>query len=407
MDVSRKQEDRIELAPESSAGPHGFSLTPGSRKVLLRDSLTLLVLILATIALYVVTSLLFRSFAARRSQLAREFAAKAESALRVGHAEEAIGALRVSLSYDPDNSANRLLFADALAQAHHSEEATNYFITLREAQPADGYINLQLARLARAKGDTSGAIEYYRASSLGNWTGDALTERRKVQLEFADYLIRTHDLRSARSEILIAATNSPETADLDELFGDEFMKADDPNTAVAYYRKAARLDPGRFSALFKAGTIAYGLADYHDSAELLARAVKVAKGAHDPRVAQARALAETSRKILSLTISPATPALQRVEHLRTALPIAKSRLAACLAQIGSGAPPSQSLQLLSGQWHSAAKLIANKIKPEDTASQDALSQLIFDTEIQTAQICGFPTGDDAVLLMLAREGHER
>lgn len=375
----------------------------------MRDSVTLLVLVLATAALYAVTSLLFRSFATHRADLAKQFASSGKAALAAGHPAQAIAALRVSLSYDPDDSSNRLLFADALARAHHVEEATNYFLTLRDTTPADGYINLQLARLARTKGDISAAIQYYRASSLGNWSGDALTERRKVQLEFADYLIQNGDFRTARSEILIAATNAPETAQLDELFGDKFVKADDPAAALAYYRKSARLNPHGFSALFKAGTIAYQLADYEGAADLLGHAVRIADTSRQsgPDVSQAKALAATSRRILSLSISPAVPPFRRLQHLHTALPIAKARLASCLAQIGSTAPPSQSLQLLQAQWQSAAKLIAKRIQPDATADQDALAQLIFDTEIQTAQICGAPGGDDALLLHLARAEHER
>jgi hypothetical protein len=36
------------------------------------------------------------------------------------------------------------------------------------------------------------------------------------------------------------------------------------------------------------------------------------------------------------------------------------------------------------------------------AQQDAAVQLIFDTELQTSQFCGAPTGDDALLLLLAK-----
>jgi hypothetical protein len=39
---------------------------------------------------------------------------------------------------------------------------------------------------------------------------------------------------------------------------------------------------------------------------------------------------------------------------------------------------------------------------KDPLEQDANVKLIFDTEVQTSQICGAPTGDDALLLLLAR-----
>jgi hypothetical protein len=34
-------------------------------------------------------------------------------------------------------------------------------------------------------------------------------------------------------------------------------------------------------------------------------------------------------------------------------------------------------------------------------------QLVFDTEVQTNQICGAPSGDDALLLLLARSPHPK
>jgi hypothetical protein len=33
--------------------------------------------------------------------------------------------------------------------------------------------------------------------------------------------------------------------------------------------------------------------------------------------------------------------------------------------------------------------------------------LIFDTEMQTNQVCGAPTGDDALLLLLAKSLHSK
>ena len=375
---------------------------------MLRDSLTLSVLAAATVALYVVTSFLFGSFAAHRAQLAREYAESGRAALSAGQPEQAIAALRVSLSYNPDDSGNRLLFAEALAQAHHTEEATNYFISLRETRPADGFINLQLARLARHKGDARQAIDYYRSSSLGNWDGDGVTARRQVQLELADYLIQRGDLGGARSQILIAASNAPETADLDLVFGDRLVKANDPASALGFYRKAAALDPRNFDAPFDAGSIAYRLGKYQDAAVLLSLALKRVPAAERnyPQAVRAAELEDNARRILKLTLSPDLPPRQRVEHLRTAIPIARARFDGCTAGLAGESTLPPSMQALQARWQSNAKLTRNSIPDEDTADQDALARLIIDTEIETAQFCGAPSGDDALLLLLARSSDE-
>jgi len=38
----------------------------------------------------------------------------------------------------------------------------------------------------------------------------------------------------------------------------------------------------------------------------------------------------------------------------------------------------------------------------DSAEQDAVMKLVYDTEIQTNQVCGPPTGTDALFLLLAK-----
>lgn len=387
----------------------GPALRLAKRRIILRDSLTLSVLATATVALYVITSFLFGSFAAHRAELARQYAATGRTALSAGQPEHAISDLRVSLSYNPDDTGNHLLFAEALAQAHHTEEATNYFLSLRETRPADGFINLQLARLARQKGDARQAIDYYRSSTLGNWDGDGVTARRQVQLELADYLIQRGDLGGARSQILIASTNAPETADLDIVFGDRLIKANDPTAALGFYRKAAALDPHGFEAPFDAGSIAYTLGRYQDAADMLALALKriPATERTKPQATRVVELENNTRRILKLSLSADLPPRQRVEHIRTAIPIARARLDGCAAGLASQSTLPPSIQALQARWQAAAKQIRDPLPADDTANQDAVARLIADTEIESAQFCDAPSGDDALLLHLARTGEAR
>ena len=212
------------------------------RKVILRDSVTLLVLILSTVALYAVTSILFRSFSARRLALGHQFAVSALQALGRGDADQAIRDLRLSLSYAPDETSNQLLLAEALAQAGHPEQARTYFLALLDEQPADGFLNLQLARLARQRKDTQAAIRYYRAAAVGNWNGDSMSERFHAQLELADYLAELGDPRSARAELLVAVADAPENATVAATIGERFERVNDLQQALKYYEKALKLN---------------------------------------------------------------------------------------------------------------------------------------------------------------------
>lgn len=200
-------------------------------------------------ALFAITSILFRSFSARRLALGRQFAASAQQALRRDDPEEAIRDLRVSLSYAPGEPSNQLLLAEALAQAHHPNQAQAYFLSLLDAQPADGFLNLQMATLERQRNDTQPALRYYRAAAVGNWNGDSLNERFHAQLELADYLLELGDLRPARAELLVAAADAPQDATVDAMIGQRFEKANDLPEALKFYEKALKLNPKFAEAL--------------------------------------------------------------------------------------------------------------------------------------------------------------
>lgn len=206
-------------------------------------------LILSTVALYAITSFLFRSFSARRVALGQQFAVSGQQALNRGDAEQAIRDLRISLSYAPDDASNQLLLAEGLAQAHYPEQARTYFLGLLDEQPADGFLNLQLARLARDRKDTLAAIRYYRAAAVGNWNGDSMRERFHVQLELADYLDQIGDLRSARAELLVAVADAPEDAPVAVMIAHRFEQAGDLSQALKFYKKALKLNPKDAEAL--------------------------------------------------------------------------------------------------------------------------------------------------------------
>jgi len=199
------------------------SLISSRRKLFLRDSLTFFVLTLATIVLFVLTLLLFRSFTTHRADLAIRWAARGETALKQGHPDQAVPALRTALIYAPETRSYQMMLAQALGNSGHAEEATNYFLNLWEAQPGDGVINLQLARLARQRGASEEAIRYYRAAIFGNWGGEGVERRREARLELANYLIDQGNLTMAQTELLIAASNAPPGAGLEILFGDGVM----------------------------------------------------------------------------------------------------------------------------------------------------------------------------------------
>ena len=241
--------------------------------MILHDVLAFLALLAVSMALFGVTLFLFRSFETHRADLAREWSARGRAMLSQHRPDEAVSALRVALSYAPDDRADQLLLAQSLADANHTEEATNYFLTLWDARPGDGFINLELARLARRKGDAAEANDYYRAAIYGSWEGDGTVRRRQTRFELAEYLIEQRQNAEARNILYTLAGNFPSDMGLNMGVASLMARAGYPADALTFYEKAATADPHAREPLALAGKTAYELGDYARAERLLARAL--------------------------------------------------------------------------------------------------------------------------------------
>ena len=320
------------------------------------------------------------------------------------HPEQAIVAFRTALSYAPGERSYELLLAQALGDAGHIEESYNYFLGLWETQPGDGFINLRLARLAATKNDMQAAINY-RAAIYGTWEGDGAVRRREVRLELARYLIAHHDLSSARTELLVAGGNAPDDVGLTLTLAPLLEQADAPYDALNYYRKILTREPNNQAALEAAGRLEYGFGNFEEAHRLLERTARErsianpGEGSLPPEVAT---MLNNSTQILALAPSKKLPPVERVARILKARDLAKKRFESCEAQVSAANGLTSPLQSLSGRWMSKETTINGAALLKDTAEQDAVMKLVFDTEVQTAQICGAPTGDDAPLLLLAK-----
>jgi tetratricopeptide (TPR) repeat protein len=368
---------------------------PTRRETIVRDSLAFLTLTLIAAALSAVTWLLFQSFTAHRADLARSWSDRGKTALAQGRPAEAIAALRSALSYAPDDHDDELMLAQALAAAGHTEEARIYYLGLWDAQPGDGFINLQLARLARTSKQPREAIDSYRAAIFGNWGGQGVERRRDVRLELAGYLIEQHDLEAARAELLIAGSNNPGDAAFAVTLGDKLALAEDSTDALICYRKAIALQPHNAPALERAGRIEFQLGDYEEARKLLEEAIRDRPNATGDT--ELKHLIDDSGRLIALNLSRDLPARVRVEHLLDASAIAQKRLQSCSEPATPGA-----LQAITAQWAPWMTRAGRNSILHDPDAQDDVAQLIGATETATAQVCGQPTGDDALLLKLAR-----
>jgi Tfp pilus assembly protein PilF len=372
------------------------------RRLILRDSLTFVGLLLVTIVLSGITLFLFRSFTAHRAELAQRWSDRGRDALQAGHPDQAVVALRTALSYAPDERSYELLLAQALGDAGHLEESYNYFLGLWETEPGNGFINLSLARLAAKKNDTQGAINYYRASIYGTWEGDGVVRRREVRLELARFLMAHHDMSSARTELLVAGGNNPGDLGLTLTLAQMLEQTGDPHDALMSYQKVLTQEPDNQTALIAAGRLEYEDGRFDQAHDLLERAVH-GQGHTGTGISQdVTTMLENSEKILTLSPSKKLLARERTERILKARDIAKKRLDSCNAQVSTASGAPSSLQSLNARWMEKDATANRSALLKDPLEQDANVKLIFDTEVQTSQICGAPIGDDALLLLLAR-----
>jgi hypothetical protein len=107
---------------------------------------------------------------------------------------------------------------------------------------------------------------------------------------------------------------------------------------------------------------------------------------------------DTSNRILALYPGYDQPARIRAQRILNARDIAHQRLTACTTDH----PVTPQIAALITRWGQLpTRLTVLKLEQQPDVEQTIL-QLVYDTETTTAQSCGAPTGDDALLLRIAQ-----
>ncbi|HTZ88995.1 MAG TPA: tetratricopeptide repeat protein [Alloacidobacterium sp.] len=380
-------------------------LTPEERqqrqKLILRDTIALLSLFAIVLLLFFITLFLFHSFSVHRQELAYRWRGRGEKALRANQPLVAIDALRSALAYAPDDETLQIELAEALGAAGRTQEAVAYFNTLLESRPGNGLINLQLARLAAKQGDEAKALEYYQAALDGTWNGDGYVRRREVRLELAQYLISRKRYDQARNQLLITAGNAPDDVNIELQVAGLLESAQDPANALHLYQKALQHKPVQLAALEGASRTAYALNHYLQAKTYLERTLNHPDFEKQPADVQARFrdMLSDSDHILLLYPGPELSIRDRAERILNNRKIAQQRLAACLSS-KTTIPPA--LQALANQWQQLPKTLRLLQLEQNPELEQQIMQLVYQTEQVTSQLCGAPTGDDALLLKIAQ-----
>ena len=433
------------------------------QRLLMRDALALFILLLIVIALSFVTHALVGSFSQHKEKLQLRWKARGEKALADGQPLFALENLRSALAYAPDDRGLQIELATSLAAAGRTQEAIVYFNTLLEAQPGNGMINLQLARLAVKTGNDNAAVGYYQAAIDGVWNGDGYLRRRQTRLEVAQLLITLGRFDEARSELLIAASNAPTDYPLQLQVGGLLERAQDFADARDLYRKAAAHRETRTAGLIGVGRTAIAEGHFLGARDALQAATVQPDFARldESRRQQVHALLDQANGILALYPREALPASLRAERIAKAGEIAQARLQSCSASpqdtpvappqeaakapnpvaaaasstastiknlltrrpqgtsadpgppsvtpdasAGTGvtplADPAAALAALGSRWSllQTGPELTKQLTKDQVFAQNTM-QLVYDTEKAAAQVCGAPTGKDVLLLTIA------
>jgi Tfp pilus assembly protein PilF len=383
------------------------ALTPEERsqkrKVVLRDTVALLTLLLVTLALFTATVFLFRAFSNLRGQLSQRWLSRGETALRSGHPDYAVEDLRSALAYSPGQRSIEIELAEALAGAGRTQEATSYFKTLWEAEPGNGIINLQLARLAARQGDRDEALEHYRASIYGTWEGDGTVRRREVRLELIDYLLGIERDRQARSELLIALGNAPDDPATRLQIAALMERAGDNASALEIYKTILQHGAPNLTALEGAARTAFALGNYVQTRDYADRALD--HPGSNTQSAQARQdlrdLREQAVQTLLLYPSPALSEQAQAERAYRDRQLAQQRFDDCVSSQPEAAAQPE-IAALQDRWEAEPpKLKIADLKKDPDARQREM-QLVYDTELAADKYCGPPTAENALLSRIAK-----
>ncbi len=380
-----------EECPEcSKSGAH----PAGSRQAAVILSLALLV------ALFLLTGFMTRAFLHHEEDLAAEWFQKGQAELDVQHPEAAVEALHNALAYSTDNFAYELKLAQALVAAKRDAEAETYLRTLHESQPGNSPVDLELARLARKRGDTTAAIRYYVASIYGVWDASGEQRRRQTRLELIAYLTETHRNSEALAQIMSYSANLPPDPAMHVRAGQLFLEQQSYDHALAEFREVLRLEPRNASALAGAGRALFALGNFAEAQTSLERAHRALPDDRDVEheLALSRAVAASDPDAPGLSVQA------RAERVLRDFEISEARLAACAAlqpnaAAGPLADPLRRLRDLKPRLR--AKSLLRNIELFDQALSAAL-----DSEFRAAQLCGPGSVEDQGLVLLARRRSE-
>jgi tetratricopeptide (TPR) repeat protein len=378
--------------------------------------IVLAVTLVLIIAGFVFTQYLVNLHRQLESDLAVRWFTRGDQAMQAQLPIVAAEDYRNALAYDPDNRQYRLRLAQALLAANRWNEARAHLTSLWEQEPADGEVNLTLARLNARHGDYSKAIRYYGNAINGVWNEDPRGQRIATRFELAHYLMQQRKVAQAQAELMALQADGPPDAAGQLLLANLLLQLNEPARAMEAYSAVLVNDRANSQAWLGKGQASLAIGDYSAAEQAFASAVGLA-----PHLDDARQQLQLVREVLRL--NPAIRGLslaERSKRVAAAFQVALQRLTTCANQQGSslsgldveapspavgGAKPPATTAGLQGLYTLGLQMKASATEPALRKNPDALEpamQYVYDVERATAPVCPAMDLADSALLTLAQ-----
>jgi len=366
----------------------------------IREPLLVSILVLITILFSALTHSYSHAYDRRRATLGVEWFERGKQELENGRPAAAVEDFRTALLYNPRNWDYSMHLADALTQAHHAEQALNYYLGLWQSKPNDGPVNLQLARLSAQKDDVPGAERYFNGAIFGDWAENASANRLTASLEMINFYLERGDSGHAESQLIILSDNLPEDPQLHTRVGDLYSRVGDDQRALKQYRQAAQLDTAYLPAVLGAGEAAFRIGDYHASQAYLSNSLRL----DESNTAAKNLLAVIQAVSVLNPYERGVSDSEKAKRALRAFDIAGNRLHSCAT--GPGSSAAASIEPFLERWKQLKTMANTRFLIQHPEEVDILVDFSASAEKRTQSSCGEPTPDDSALLAIARRETE-
>lgn len=362
-----------------------------------RRSVMVALLSIAAVACFIAVSFLSRAYHAQQQTLGDRWFHRGMTDLQAQRFRNAVVDFRTALRYSRDDYSYQLNLAEALIGQNRSNEAYAYLLTLWERQPENGFVNLELARIAAQRNQTEQALRHYHNAIYATWPGDQESDRQNTRLELIKYLLKIDAKPQAQAELIALAANLGEEPSEQAELGTLFLQALDYDQALAAFRASLKADPHNQTALAGAGRAAFQLANYPLAQQYLQEAV-----AADPEDTESIERLKTTEEVLLMDpYRQQISVAERARNTAEAFRIAGERLQSCATTTPSG-PSANSLAGLADSWAKMKPRVTDSALRRNPDSVNDAMELVFNIERQTNTDCGTPSGLDRALLLIAK-----